>query len=205
MTDEEPSEPDGWGEAKHLIWLDIETTGLDPGENDFLEIGLVITSSEFREQRSTAVLVKPRSDSHETCFEAHKGTTGLWEQAREHGLPLSEAIRFLDGWLSAAIGRPGAIQRCRSPLCGSSVQFDRIWLALSSETDWWLDKWFSYRDLDVSSLHEWAMRVYGADKVNAALGSLRQPDAKHRAVPDLRHSIGKMQSLTDLAVNTEAY
>jgi oligoribonuclease len=49
----------------HYLWLDLETTGLDPASDDILEVGLVVTDEHLTELAERRYLLDPGYDWQE--------------------------------------------------------------------------------------------------------------------------------------------
>jgi oligoribonuclease len=106
------------------------------------------------------------------------GGTGLLQRVRDSRLTAAEAeaqtLEFLARHVVA-----GA-----SPMCGNSICQDRRFLAREMPT---LEKFFHYRNLDVSTVKELARRW--APEVLAGV----QKASTHLALDDIRESIGELQ------------
>ena len=166
----------------NLIWIDLEMTGLDPQNDQIIEIATVVTDSELNELAEGPVLAIHQPDAvlagmDEWNTKQHGGS-GLTERVRNSAVDMAAAERqtlaFLEDW----VGR-GA-----SPMCGNSICQDRRFMARLMPT---LEDYFHYRNLDVSSLKElarrWAPAVYsGFNK-----------DSSHLALDDIRDSIAELR------------
>lgn len=161
-----------------LVFLDFETTGLDPVRDQPLEIAAALVDHQLNPVSGyTSVIVPPHaidgSKLDPFVIEMHT-KNGLWSELREgKGLALSVVQDSFDAWLGAAA--PGSLT-----LCGDSVHFDRAFLR-----NWFLPQTFakfSHRLLDVS-----AFRV--------AREYMQMPavhiEGAHRAGADVLASIAK--------------
>ncbi|MDR1661166.1 MAG: oligoribonuclease [Azoarcus sp.] len=168
--------------ANHLIWLDLEMTGLDPGRDRIIEIGLVITDSALDIVAEAPVIAVHQPDAVLDAMDAwNKGThgrSGLIERVRASRIAEAEAeaamVDFLGQWVPKGV----------SPMCGNTVCQDRRFLANYMPK---FEAWFHYRNLDVSTLKElakrWNPEVYkGVKKVGA-----------HTALADILESIDEMR------------
>jgi len=165
----------------HLIWIDLEMTGLKPESDSILEIATVITDSELQELAVGPVLAIQHTlevlQSMDDWNREHHSASGLWRRvlSSEESLQTAEqkTLEFLRQWT-----RSGS-----SPMCGNSICQDRRFLyRLMPE----LQSWFHYRNLDVSTLKELAARW--APQVLAA----HQKENRHEALSDIRESISEL-------------
>ena len=167
---------------QNLIWIDLEMTGLDPDSDTILEIATVITNGQLEELAVGPVLAirQPleRLQQMDDWNREHHSASGLWERVLKSSCDLAAAeqqtLAFLRDWSQA-----GA-----SPMCGNSICQDRrfLWRWMPE-----LERWFHYRNLDVSTLKElaarWAPQVLaGVNKQN-----------RHQALADIRESIDELR------------
>ena len=166
----------------NLIWIDLEMTGLDPQNDQIIEIATVVTDSELNELAEGPVLAIHQPDAVLAAMDEwntrQHGGSGLTERVRNSTLDAADAERqtlvFLEQW----------VEKGKSPMCGNSICQDRRFMARLMPT---LEDFFHYRNLDVSSLKElarrWAPEVYkGFTK-----------DSSHLALQDIRDSIAELQ------------
>ena len=171
--------PGGHG---RLIWIDLEMTGLDTLRDSILEIATVVTDSDLNvlAEGPDLAIAHPLSalEGLDEWNRNQHGSSGLWRRVIEEGVPMAEAeartLRFLERWLG-----PG-----QSPMCGNSICQDRRFLHRQMPT---LERFFHYRNLDVSTLKElarrWAPQVLsGVSKASA-----------HTALSDVRDSIEELR------------
>ena len=171
---------------ENLIWIDLEMTGLDPQNDQIIEIATVVTDSALNELAEGPVIAIHQPDAvldgmDEWNTKQHGGS-GLTERVRASQIDAATAQRmtldFLEPWVGAG----------KSPMCGNSICQDRRFMArLMPE----LEAFFHYRNLDVSSLKElalrWAPDVYkGFTK-----------DSSHLALDDIRDSIAELLHYRD--------
>lgn len=160
----------------NLVWCDVETTGLDTDVVKILELGIVITTPDLEVLFARSWLTDCEKGHKPAPFVIDMHTkSGLWDaRAEGHVFPLREA----ETQAVEAIRRHGAYG---SPLCGSSVHFDRNVLRAHGSPI--LDA-VSYRNIDVSSLKELAARW----------GYPKAPDGRkmHRALPDCLDSVNEL-------------
>ena len=138
---------------KRLIWLDLETTGLNPDTDLIIEIATVITDNDLNILAQGPVIAVHQSDAAlakmgEWCTKQHTNS-GLVDRVQASAINAAEAERltldFLKDWLPAGT----------SPLCGNGICFDRRFLCSHMTS---LEAYFHYRNIDVSTLKELAAR-----------------------------------------------
>jgi len=165
-----------------LIWLDLEMTGLDPINDSILEIATVVTDADLNELAVGPVLAVHHPESVLNNMDQwnteHHQASGLWQRVLRSEIGMHEAERETLAFLARWTGQ-GA-----SPLCGNSICQDRRFLhRLMPE----LERWFHYRNLDVSTLKELAGRW--APAVRDAFVK----ENRHEALADIRESIAELR------------
>lgn len=166
----------------NLVWIDLEMTGLDTDRDTILELALIVTDSELNELAVGPVLAVMHPvevlEAMDDWNTRHHTASGLWDRVLTGGVAMGEAERqalaFLEAWSA-----PGV-----SPMCGNSICQDRRFLHRCMPA---LERWFHYRNLDVSTLKELASRW--APEVAAAL----LKENRHEALSDIRESIGELR------------
>ncbi len=167
---------------QRLIWIDLEMTGLNPESDSILEIATIVTDANLNEVAVGPVYAISHPEAVLKAMDdwnrEHHTASGLWDRVLKSGTGLREAesgtLRFLEEWTTPRI----------SPMCGNSICQDRRFLyRLMPE----LERWFHYRNLDVSTLKELAARW--APKL--AEGFTKQN--RHEALSDIRESIEELR------------
>lgn len=165
----------------NLIWIDLEMTGLDPDTDVIIEIATLVTDANlnilaegptFAVHQSDATLAK--MDEWNTN---QHGRSGLTQRVRDSNISLAEAeaatIAFLQPWVGKG----------KSPMCGNSICQDRRFLVRGMPT---LERYFHYRNLDVSTVKElarrWAPEVLAGVKKSSA----------HLAMDDIKDSVNEL-------------
>jgi oligoribonuclease len=169
-------------QQQRLIWLDLEMTGLDPGNDSILEIATIVTDAELNELAVGPVhaIWHPESvlNNMDDWNTEHHKASGLWQRVLQSEVSMHEAERATLDFVAQWTGQ-GA-----SPLCGNSICQDRRFLSrLMPE----LEGWFHYRNLDVSTLKELAARW--APAVVARFTK----ENRHEALADIRESIAELR------------
>jgi len=167
--------------AENLVWIDLEMTGLDPVRDHVIEIATIVTDSALNVLAEGPVIAVHRSEAELAGMDEWNRTThgasGLLERVRASNFTAAAAetqtLAFLERYAQA-----GA-----SPMCGNSICQDRRFLAREMPA---LEKFFHYRNLDVSTVKELARRW--APEVLAGV----QKSSTHAALDDVRESIEEL-------------
>jgi oligoribonuclease len=166
----------------HLVWLDLEMTGLDISHDRIIEIATVVTDSELNILAEGPVMAISQSDTLLNTMDEwnvkhhhHSGLVGRVRQSRIHEAAAeTTTLEFLAKWVP-----PG-----KSPLCGNSICQDRrfLWNYMPK-----LERFFHYRNLDVSTIkilvQRWA----------PALAEGLNKNAQHQALQDIYDSIAELK------------
>ena len=167
---------------KALIWIDLEMTGLDTQNDEIIEIATIVTDDALTILAEGPVLAINVSDSALNAMDDwnknQHGQSGLIDRVRRSRVSLADAeeqtLTFLKKWVDAGI----------SPMCGNSICQDRRFLARQMPA---LERYFHYRNLDVSSVKELCYRW----RPDIATGY--QKDGSHLALDDIRDSIRELK------------
>jgi oligoribonuclease len=178
---------------KRLVWLDIETTGLNADKEVILEIGFKVTDLEFKtlDQHQVLIWDKGYNFAHDNApkFVQNMHTeSDLWTHAKDWGVSLEKAehdiMHFLEKQCKLGQGA--------DPLCGSSVHFDRNFLAAYMPK---VNDYFHYRNIDVSTFKEVAARY--APTLESML-TYPSPTKAHRVMPDIDDSIAEFKFYSEV-------
>jgi oligoribonuclease len=168
--------------SNNLIWIDLEMTGLDPDSDRILEIATVVTDKHLDVIAEGPVLAIHHSDPilakmDDWCTKQH-ASSGLTEKVKKSRISATKAeqltLEFLQKYILAG----------KSPMCGSSICQDRRFLYRYMPE---LEKFFHYRNFDVSVLKIIAKRWYP----DIAKGFHKK--TKHQALSDIHDSIDEMK------------
>lgn len=166
----------------HLIWIDLEMTGLDPDADYIIEIATIVTDSELNTVAEGPEIAihqpEPVLAAMDDWNTAQHNSSGLVTRVRGSGYSEADAERLTIEFLERLVPF-GA-----SPMCGNSVCQDRRFLHRRMPE---LEAFFHYRNLDVSTLKELCMRW--SPKTSAAFTKT----STHRALDDVRGSIDELK------------
>jgi oligoribonuclease len=166
----------------HLIWIDLEMTGLDPDRDSILEIATAITDRDLNvlAEGPALAIAHPldRLQAMDDWNRHQHGKSGLWQRVLDSDTDIATAeartMEFLTRWAAAG----------KSPMCGNSICQDRRFLYRLMPR---LERFFHYRNLDVSTLKELARR-WAPDVARGF-----NKDSAHTALSDVRDSIAELR------------
>lgn len=180
-----------------MLWIDTETTGLNPVDDILLEIGLRITTTDGKElDRTTSLVWTPgwrgRLMRNEYVYEMH-AKSGLIDELNDLENRAHRTLydrvgveRKLTHWVKERLGGDTGSYM---PMTGNSISHDRGFLMFHMPE---LLKVWHYRNNDMSSTRE-QMRL-----VNFKLfQKLPPPPKAHRPQEDIDESINLWKFLMD--------
>ena len=165
----------------NLIWIDLEMTGLDPDNDQIIEIATVITDKQLNPIQDGPVVAifqeESILDGMDEWNTTQHGKSGLLERVRNSEYTVEQAERMTIEFLE------DFVPDNTSPMCGNSICQDRRFLYRQMPR---LEKYFHYRNLDVSTVKELVKRwTTGEDQFRKNSG--------HLALDDIHDSIEEMQ------------
>jgi oligoribonuclease len=169
-------------DPSHLIWIDMEMSGLDPDRDKVLEVAIVITDGDLKTVAEAPVFVVHQSDeviaSMDDWNQKTHAKSGLIDRVKASTLSERDVEDRMVAFLADFV--PPKI----SPMCGNSVHQDRRFMARHLPQ---LEEFFHYRNLDVSTLKELARRW----KPQLLEGLVKH--GKHEALADIHESIEELR------------
>ncbi|CAK9303627.1 unnamed protein product [Gordionus sp. m RMFG-2023] len=168
----------------HIVWLDLEMTGLNPNKDKILEIACIITDSNLYVVEEGPNLVIHQEDEvlenmDDWCKAVHE-ESGLLKAVKESEITVEKACHLYLSFL-----RFSNIPQGECPLAGNTVYMDRLFLRKYMPS---LDQYFHYRTIDVSSVKELAKRWYPG-----VFGKMPKKMLHHRALADIKESIEELK------------
>ncbi|MEI7994959.1 MAG: oligoribonuclease [Methylococcaceae bacterium] len=169
-------------DLQHLIWIDLEMTGLNPDSDLIIEIATVVTDKDLNILAQGPVLAVYQSDEALAAMDdwnqKHHGESGLIDRVKASTINDAEAerltIEFLKQW----------VPENTSPICGNSIGQDRRFLYRFMPK---LEAYFHYRNIDVSTIKELAARW--APQVKEGFNK----ESTHQALQDIIESIEELR------------
>jgi oligoribonuclease len=169
--------------AKYLF-LDLETTGLDPARCSILECAAVVVDSGLVVLEETEMGLHFDLDQHDmidpVVVEMHTANE-LWSDCEQIADDVDTLVCVLDGVIDRYEWDEG-----KPILAGSSIHFDRSFLQVHAPA---IVTRLHYRMLDVSSL-KMLRRDAGAP-------DMPKGDEPHRALPDALYSLAQARQIRD--------
>ncbi len=168
-------------DQNNLIWIDLEMTGLDTINDHIIEIATIVTDSRLHVVAEGPVLAIHQSEEILSKLDhwnqKHHSTSGLLTRVRESKFTVKEAEQATLDFLSKYV------PKTKSPMCGNSICQDRRFLHREMPL---LEAYFHYRNLDVSTVKELALR-WRVDLPKM------EKQSKHLALDDIKDSIEELK------------
>lgn len=165
-----------------MLWVDVETTNLDPLTADLLEVGLAHTDRFLNVLGKINVVISQDEDVLLRSWEAHT-RNGLLHECRASAYSMQTAEHMLQEWFDARFGGEAPV------LFSDYVDFDKGLLKRHMPA---LSASFGHRVVDVGHVRRlsrlWHMRTAPAVEIPKV----------HRALHCIRRSIEEMRFYRDV-------
>lgn len=174
-----------------LVWVDLETTGLDVADNmtgmhkhKILEIGIHITDKNLNiiDDGFQVVIHHSKNDMlplmNDYVINMHTNS-GLFDRIEESSVTLHEAEQMAIDYITSFNINFGS-----SPICGNSIGFDSNFINAQMPE---LAKVFHYRKLDVSSFKILAWNLFPEEAAKVV------KKEAHRGLEDIKESIAELK------------
>jgi oligoribonuclease len=164
------------------LWLDLETTDLDPKTSRILSLGFILTDSNLVEYARAEYVLGMTGSIREALFRAPQivrdmhEKSGLLARMEESDLSLVDVVADVQRNLDVQLGDSNPAN-----LAGNTVHFDRSFLYEWAPS---LLRYFSHRHLDVSVFKVLA-NAWGIEPFPKSSAENR----KHTPISDLEHSL----------------
>jgi len=186
-------------DLKKMVWVDIETSGLDSAVEIILEIGVQVTDVEGR-------LISEMSDlvyQEDAVFLVENGDEYVKEMHTKSGL-LAELEALANAPSTPDDPKLGAeamalkivtwltnlgLEAGVYPICGSTINFDRSFLYQHMRP---LHDWFHYRNIDISTVKGLCAMLNPT-----VYAGKPEHESTHRALPDIDDTVKEYNFYVD--------
>ena len=169
-------------DANHLVWLDMEMTGLDPERERIIELAMIVTDSQLETVAESPVWVIHQPEDVLAAMDEWNqkthASTGLIQRVRSSSMDETAVEEAALAFMQAYVPERA------TPMCGNTIGQDRRFMVRYMPK---LEAWFHYRNLDVSTLKELCKRW----RPEIAKGFVKKSD--HTALTDIRESINELK------------
>lgn len=168
-------------DPNHLVWMDLEMTGLEPDVEVIIEIATIITDSHLNIiEEGPALVIHQEDDILNRMDEWNQKThsaSGLIQKVKDSKITIEEAEERTLDFIKKFVPLK------TSPLCGNSVGQDRRFLYKYMPN---LSEYLHYRNIDVTSIKEVVRRWYPNGR------KMPKKSDEHKALIDIQESIEEL-------------
>jgi oligoribonuclease len=166
---------------QNLIWIDLEMTGLEPDHDRIIEIATIVTDAHLNilAEGPVIAVAQPQAllDGMDSWNTKQHNQSGLVKRVLESEQDESQTEQLTLTFLKQYLDKG------KSPMCGNTICQDRRFLYKYMPE---LAAFFHYRNLDVSTLKELAIRW----RPELLSGVVKE--SKHLALDDIKDSINEL-------------
>jgi len=167
---------------ENLVWIDLEMTGLDSDKDSILEIATIVTDKNLNVvAEGPELAIRHPLENLQAMDDWNRNQhakSGLWQRVLDSTTDLGTAETLTIAFLARYVPTG------KSPMCGNSICQDRRFLYRLMPR---LEKFFHYRNLDVSTLKELGRRW--APEITKEF--VKQ--SNHTALSDINDSIAELR------------
>ena len=169
-------------DESHLIWIDLEMTGLFPESDVIIEIATIVTDADLNIIEEGPVIAVRQSEQTLAAMDEwntqHHTQSGLVQRVLDSSHDIQSAQQATIDFLARHCVKG------TSPMCGNSICQDRRFMVRLMPD---LEAFFHYRNLDVSSIKE-VIKRWQPDVLQGF-----SKKATHQALDDIRESIDELR------------
>ncbi len=165
----------------HLVWIDLEMTGLNPEVDCILQAALIITDRDLNELETYCVDIWQPDEAFDKMvpFVRNMHTkTGLLERVKSSEVDLKKAEDEI-------LARVSAWCPHRPVLCGNTIHSDRKFIDRYMPA---LAGYLHYRMIDVTSI-----KLLGDAWYDESLAFYKSREQQHDALFDIQQSIAELK------------
>lgn len=165
---------------KRILWIDIETTGVEHSIDEILQFAFIITDWGHNTLLERDLVVKHKKekvyDMASPGVKEMHSKTGLWDRLETEGIDLNEIDKIVSETVKANMNTDWGLN-----IGGNSVHFDFYFIQKNMPLT---AKLLSHRLMDITSVIQW-FRV-SENKVDKT-----GHEVTHDALDDIRNSINQ--------------
>lgn len=168
-----------------LLWLDLETTGLNQMKHDILEIGMIVTDNSLHVLDTLNIVLAQPEEAlermNEWCWENHTHS-GLVDAVRASDTTMFDAKLLMSVFITMNFPNTKPV------LHGNSIHFDKKFIDLHLPE---ISEMLHYRLMDVSAWKE-GFKDLGLKPYESDI------KCTHRALDDIHGSIREFKYYADM-------
>ncbi|XP_068156446.1 probable oligoribonuclease [Drosophila tropicalis] len=171
------------GKSTHMVWVDLELTGLDIEKDKILEVSCLITDKHLNIQsKGLAFAINHPQEVYDQMNEwciKHHNESGLVDSCKKSTVTAEAAEDLVLTYLKQNIPEKECV------LAGNSVYMDRLFINKYMPT---VNEYLHYRIVDVSTIKELARRWHPH-----ILEKAPKKTFAHRSLDDIKESIAELK------------